>query len=953
MMPNNYPLILTLSVLALDCLVLFSSLVKRVYSARAKTKRERHEEKIKQILSKNDNAFFELSAKELLPVYEALMDKIELPLERKKLLTEKLVGSKCYRKYLRKLSSPFAVTRIEASYHLKYLPSPEVKQSLLAALHKEQNSLVILYLAHALAILKEKKAIPEVVRKLPKMNPWFAKRIHAVLFTYKKDFLKFAIAKQSVNRTYLQKLICAFALDYPAEELREFVILQAQSQHSSIRKIALAALLKHFRKELLLEPFISSTQKFTLEFVIQAYSRSQDIENIDYILGYSRYRALQQTIITSLSSMGENSPLILKDLLERFESTESPRKRVIMAKVLANRVEYFLPKIKGDKEGKIIFLIKELVAARQTSTIFFYLNQNKDSKVEDAILAVLRNLLPKNSWMREEMRLYLDPRLLKKLKVNGGKGPSKVVSPHSDPPQRVELIFLFVFVLLLFPVIIFYSEFSTIIQLGLLDILKLYVSKFNYLFVFYSLTINIIYLIILGISYFGAKRQSRLWNVKDYRFLFTKGLLPSVSIIAPAYNEEAGIIESVNSLMNQRYPDFELVVVNDGSKDSTLATLVEHFDLKKSDGLFRTRIKTRKVRGIYTNKSIPNLIVVDKINGGKADSLNVGLNMAKKEYFCGIDADSLLESEALMRAVAVMLDSPSESIASGGNICPVNGCSVEYGALDSIKLPGNFLARLQSLEYIRSFMAGRVGWARINSLLIISGAFGVFNKERTIKTGGYLTKSGKYGRDTVGEDMELVVRLARSMREQDIPYTVDYAFNANCWTEVPEKWAQLHRQRDRWHRGLIDILLFHKKLIANPRYGRLGMIGMAYFFLFECLGPLLEAQGILMVLLSLLLGTINTTVALLLFTTTILMGILVSASSVFISNFDRQIYSVRDNLRLLLMAVVENFGIRQIISLWRVTGFFSAMKKSRGWGKQERKGFSPTLSMVQTKKTLL
>jgi cellulose synthase/poly-beta-1,6-N-acetylglucosamine synthase-like glycosyltransferase/HEAT repeat protein len=950
-MPNNYPLVLTLSVLALDCLVIIFSFVKRVNSARAKTRRIRHEEKVKQIITKNDNSFFELTEKELLPVYEALMDKIELPLDRKKLLTEKLIGSKCCRKYIRKLTSPFAVTRIEASYHLKYLPSAEVKQSLLKALKKERNSLVILYLAHALAILKEKKAIPMVVRKLPKMNPWFAKRIHAVLFTYKKDFLKFAIAKQSVNRIYLQKLICAFALDYPAEELREFVILQAQSNHSSIRKIALDALFKHFREELLQEPFISSTQKLTLEYVIKAYGMSLELENIDHILGYSRYRVLQQEIIASLSSMGENNPMVLKDLLERFESIESLRKRAILAKVLANRVEYLLPKIKGNQSEKIVLLIKELVAARQTSSIFFYLNQNKDSKVEDAILPVLRDLLPGNSWMREEMRLYLDPRLLKKLKVNGKKRNSKVARPHSDPPQRVELIFLFVFVLLLFPVIIFYSEFSTIIQLGLLDILKLYVSKFNYLFVFYSLTVNLIYLIILGISYFGAKRQSRLWNVKDYRFLFTRGLLPSISIIAPAYNEEAGIIESVNSLMNQRYPDFELVVVNDGSKDSTLATLVNHFDLKKSDGLFTTRIKTRKIRGIYTNKSIPNLIVVDKINGGKADSLNVGLNMAKKEYFCGIDADSLLESEALLRAVAVMLDSPSESIASGGNICPVNGCSVEYGALDSIKLPRNFLSRLQSLEYVRSFMAGRVGWARINSLLIISGAFGVFNKERTIKTGGYLTKSGKFGRDTVGEDMELVVRLARNMRELKIPYTVDYAFNANCWTEVPEKWSQLHRQRDRWHRGLIDILLFHKKLIANPRYGRLGMIGMLYFFLFECLGPLLEAQGLLMVIFSLILGTINTTVALLLFTTTILMGILVSASAVFISNFDRQIYSVRDTSRLLLMAIVENFGIRQVISLWRVSGYFSAMKKSKGWGKQERKGFSTTLSMVQTKKT--
>jgi cellulose synthase/poly-beta-1,6-N-acetylglucosamine synthase-like glycosyltransferase len=341
-----------------------------------------------------------------------------------------------------------------------------------------------------------------------------------------------------------------------------------------------------------------------------------------------------------------------------------------------------------------------------------------------------------------------------------------------------------------------------------------------------------LYLLILALSFKGARQQARLWRLKDKHFLYTRRLLPSISIIAPAYNEAANIIESTNSLLNQRYPHFELIVVNDGSKDQTLNTLIDYFKLEKIDMIYRTRLKSRSLRGIYVNKNIPNLIVGEKVNGGKADSLNVGLNISSKEFFCGIDADSLLEPEALLRAVSVMIDSKEESIAGGGNICPVNGCIVEKGSLDEISLPKKFIARLQSLEYIRAFMSGRVGWAYINTLLIISGAFGIFNRERTIKTGGYLTKSGKYQKDTVGEDMELVVRLSRQMREQGIPYTVNYAFNANCWTEVPESWKVLHRQRDRWHRGLIDIILFHRKLIANPRYGRLGIVGMLYYFLF-------------------------------------------------------------------------------------------------------------------------
>jgi cellulose synthase/poly-beta-1,6-N-acetylglucosamine synthase-like glycosyltransferase len=343
------------------------------------------------------------------------------------------------------------------------------------------------------------------------------------------------------------------------------------------------------------------------------------------------------------------------------------------------------------------------------------------------------------------------------------------------------------------------------------------------------------------------------------------------------------------------------------------------------------------------------------MNGGKADSLNLGLNAATKEFFCGIDADSLLEPDALLKAVSVMLDYQVESIATGGNICPVNGCSVELGSLDETTLPNKFLPRLQSLEYLRSFMSGRVGWAHMNLLLIISGAFGIFQRERTIRTGGYLTKKGKYKKDTVGEDMELVVRLSRFMKEQHKSYRVQYAFNANCWTEVPETWKVLHRQRDRWHRGLIDILLFHSTMIGNPRYGKLGLVAMPYYFVFEFIGPFIEVQGLAMVGIAALIGALNFQMALLLFTTTILLGILVSVSSVFISEFDREMYRSKDVARLLYMAVVENFGIRQIISLWRVTAFFSAMRKNRGWGAQVRKGFKktqnlPKVSSVQMKK---
>lgn len=855
------------------------------------------------------------------------------------------MGTPLCEKYIRNLSSRFFIKRAEAAHNLKYLKSKQIQEALLEALKVESHPVVILQLAHCLATQKVKKAIRLIVKKLRTQNPWFAQRIRSILYTYKDDFYNYIKKHTKSKRYYMQLLLCEFVAEYPAEEFRECVIEHALNiRKKRVQNLALISLLRYFPEELMQEPFISVTNRKILSYVIQAYSTRLVPKNIDAIMFYEHYTTLHERIIHALSEMASKDPKILSHILHRFEHTVSKRKRSIYAKVLANRVEYYLMRINSPLEEKVINLVEELVKAKRTSTILFFLNINRDTIIEAKLIAVLKKLSSRNKTLLSDMNTYLEPEILKKYGLLKPKKGKEIPLPHNEQPQRLYLFLLFIAIILFFPLVILINEFPSLISMQWKEIGRLYIVRFNYLLIYYFITINMLYLLILALSFKGARQQARLWRLKDKHFLYTRRLLPSISIIAPAYNEAANIIESTNSLLNQRYPHFELIVVNDGSKDQTLNTLIDYFKLEKIDMIYRTRLKSRPLRGIYVNKNIPNLIVVDKVNGGKADSLNVGLNISSKEFFCGIDADSLLEPEALLRAVSVMIDSKEESIAGGGNICPVNGCIVEKGSLDEISLPKKFIARLQSLEYIRAFMSGRVGWAYINTLLIISGAFGIFNRERTIKTGGYLTKSGKYQKDTVGEDMELVVRLSRQMREQGIPYTVNYAFNANCWTEVPESWKVLHRQRDRWHRGLIDIMLFHRKLIANPRYGRLGIVGMLYYFLFETIGPFIEAQGLLMIIIGAVAGLLNAPIALLLFTTTILLGILVSVSSVFISEFDREMYSTKDVLKLLLMAVMENFGIRQFISLWRVSGYFSAMRKSRGWGLQVRKGFRKSIT---------
>lgn len=346
------------------------------------------------------------------------------------------------------------------------------------------------------------------------------------------------------------------------------------------------------------------------------------------------------------------------------------------------------------------------------------------------------------------------------------------------------------------------------------------------------------------------------------------------------------------------------------------------------------------VRTIYRSASLPNLLVVDKANGGKADALNAGLNRATGDYICTIDADSVLDPQALIRAMFQVVASEHETIAIGGNVFPVNGCVVEHGHLQEISLPDEPLARFQTVEYLRSFVAGRLGWTVLDSLLIISGAFGLFKRQAVMELGGYLTGKGIYRHETVGEDMEIVVRLTRKDREEGRGGKVDYAYNANCWTEVPETWPALRRQRDRWHRGLMEVLCFHRSMTFRPRYKAAGLLSLPYFFLFELIGPWLESLGYLVLVLALVFNLIDPMIPLTVFGIAVFFGILISVASMLLAERQILYFRTKEFFKLLAVAVIENFGFRQLTSMGRVWSNFQFFFVSKGWQKGSRKGFA-------------
>lgn len=410
------------------------------------------------------------------------------------------------------------------------------------------------------------------------------------------------------------------------------------------------------------------------------------------------------------------------------------------------------------------------------------------------------------------------------------------------------------------------------------------------------------------------------------------GLEPPVSILVPAYNEEATIAATVRSVLQLNYSEFEIIVINDGSKDTTLEVLQREFGLLPFPAAYRVQIPTREVKCIYRSTRYPNVRVIDKFNGGKADSLNAGINASHYPLFCGVDADSILQRDSLERVVRPFLDDPTV-VAAGGTVRVANGCEVNGGFLSRVGLPRNLWALFQVVEYLRAFLFGRLGWSTLNGMLIVSGAFGVFRKDTVIEVGGYRT-------DTIGEDMELVVRMHRLLRAKRKPYRIQFVPDPVCWTEAPEDFKTLKNQRIRWQRGLSESLNANWGLMFSRNGGAPGWLAFPFMMLFEWLGPLIELGGYVFMVVGVVLGAISWSAFYAFLFVAIGLGILLSASGLLLEEMSFHIYPRGKQLLWLgLVVILENFGYRQLNSVWRLIGLVRWARRAESrWGTMKRKG---------------
>jgi len=470
---------------------------------------------------------------------------------------------------------------------------------------------------------------------------------------------------------------------------------------------------------------------------------------------------------------------------------------------------------------------------------------------------------------------------------------------------------------------------------GVFNVLLEYI---NIVFMMFTITLFIIFSTMGYLSTRNSIHYRKKNSFGNLSKIMASPLAPSITIIAPAYNEGLTIVENIRSLLSLRYVNYEVMVVNDGSKDDTLEKMIAAYDLETIPYRADPEWKSKPIRGVYKSRqrSFSKLTVIDKENGGKSDALNTGIHLSENKYVGCIDVDCLLMPDSLLHVVKSFFQrSKKRVIAVGGVIRIANSCRISGGALEEIRLPANWLAKFQLLEYTRSFLLGRMAWGRLDSLLIISGAFGFFDREIALAVGGYDT-------NTVGEDMEIIFRMRRYMHDRREAYTIEYIPDPLCWTEVPESVKMLVDQRDRWSRGNLETLFKHKDMFFNSKFGRLGLLSYPYWFFYEWLAPILELTGLFSIVVFYYLGILNIDFFIALTFMVYSFSIMFSFYAILWEVYTYNQYTrTKDIMTLILFALIEPFVFHPIVTFSAIRGNYKKLFRIKsGWGTLTRKGFS-------------
>ena len=935
-------ILLIASLAIIDILIIIGAVYLKTRSIRLFKKKARLRKKIALELSGESPTFANVQKNER-ELYVMLWAEISKNIQLPDYLREKLAGKiyewKMDRNLSKKVLRGSYAKKTAVLSVIEFLEIKRREEFIQLILNNEKDLLLKLKALHMLVSFGLKGSMDIIAESVINGPELYKKKAIRLISQNANDLEAWAFGHLDTKQPDIIRIIISVANRSKNMKFFDFLLKTLESEFEVIRTEAMEVLSNNYKTAVDSSSiFLSKYPEIRKEAAGLVIMR-EGLPEREKLRTFFENEEIRERVIQALRSKLESDPIMTQEIFGRYIRAESESERLGYTASLYSKADYFILKLLSKNSDNIASLILDFISLGLSSNIINFLNKNKNPEYENALFKIVSQALNTNADFLRQCQLYLEKDIKTRWKIsNFAKGEDEKKKRLTRKDKRL-MAYMMIFILSV-PVISFLALNSAKFKYMFFhETIVSFLFHYHYIFAIYTIAVNTVYLILMTLSWRAINSRQKAWALADRSFLFTSGILPSISILAPAHNEEKTIIQNIRSILSLEYPEMELIVINDGSTDKTAEKIIDNFNLELANPKILSNLRTAPILGFYRNKNIPNFVFIDKRQSGKADALNAGINIASKEYLCSIDADSLLEPESLLKIMFRTLVNEKETVAIGGNIIPVNGSKVDNGHITEIHFPSGKYARFQTIEYLRSFIAGRLGWAKINSLLIISGAFGVFNKKRLLEIGGYLTGKDTRGKDTVGEDMELIVRLVRNMREKKIKHKIEYAHNANCWTEAPEDLSDLIKQRDRWQRGLIEIMIFHKKMLFNKKYGSAGLLGFPYYFIFELLGPFLEGLGYFTLFFSIIWGLIGLSSFLFMFTLVIFLGILISTMALFLSEKEVLYFKGKEFFLCLKTSFLENFGYRQLISVFRMISYVTYLFRNKGWDKIKRYGF--------------
>lgn len=398
--------------------------------------------------------------------------------------------------------------------------------------------------------------------------------------------------------------------------------------------------------------------------------------------------------------------------------------------------------------------------------------------------------------------------------------------------------------------------------------------------------------------------------------------LPLMTFVVPAYNEEKDIVHTVKNMLSLSYRYKRLIVVNDGSKDRTFELLKTQFGLKEIPPSYPGKLPTGPIRGFYASDEFPELLVIDKINAGKADALNCGLNACTGEIVVCADADTLVDDSALNQLIRPFLVYP-DTVAAHASIGNVNGCTIGENRILKYNFPQKLLLGYQVLDFMKGFLVERLGQSWTKGGLVIPGNFGMFNLNAILEIGGY-------DRTSIIEDTEVITRMHKYYLDRNKPYRITYISDIVAWTEAPETIKMLRRQRLRWYKGTTQNIWQYRSMWFNPKYRSIGLF-VCPMTVFEKIAPLIELSGFVILGLAALRTNVDVGLVFILAAISWAFGTILVFIALVIEFVAYETYNTWTDFFRMMKCTLLYTLYHYLLLIWRVEGLYAPKPKKVGW----------------------